>query len=58
MHYFWFVPLLAVLGIAVLALYFIVGRGLPKSSDRNVEGAQALEREEDEKANAGSGIGS
>lgn len=60
MHYFWFVPLFVVLAVGVVALYLVVARGLPKKSDRSVEDAQALERDEDEhdKAHVGSGIGS
>jgi hypothetical protein len=39
--YFWFVPLFLLLGLGVVVLYFIVGRGLPKTSDRSVSDALA-----------------
>ena len=58
MHYFWFVPVFVVLAVLTWALYLAVGRGLPKTSDRSVEDAQAMEREEDEREKAQSGIGS
>ncbi|MEY4385353.1 MAG: hypothetical protein RLY20_636 [Verrucomicrobiota bacterium] len=41
--YFWFVPLFLLLLISVVVLYFIVGRGLPKISDRSVSDALAEE---------------
>ena len=39
--YFWFVPVFLLLGLGVVVLYFIVGRGLPKTSDRSVSDALA-----------------
>jgi hypothetical protein len=39
--YFWFVPVFAVLFLAVVIFYLIVGRGLPKTSDRSVSDALA-----------------
>ena len=53
MHYFWFLPVFAVLAILTWVLYLVVARGLPKTSDRSVSDAQALEREEDEKVRSG-----
>ena len=50
MHYFWFIPVFAVLGVLTWVFYLMVARGLPKTSNRSVEDAQALEREEDEKS--------
>jgi len=51
MHYLWVVPLFLIMavGVAVLYLVVVVARGLPKASDRSVEGALAEEREEEEK---------
>jgi cytochrome c-type biogenesis protein CcmH/NrfF len=39
--YFWFVPVFLLLVLGVVVLYFIVGRGLPKTSDRSVADALA-----------------
>lgn len=47
MHYFWFIPVFALVALGVWLLYLGVARGLPKESDRSVEGALAVEREED-----------
>lgn len=47
MHYFWFIPLFALLAVGVWLLYLGVARRLPKESDRSVEGALAVERDED-----------
>lgn len=47
MHYFWFIPLFAVMVVFVWGFYLIVARGLPKTSDRSVEGALNAEREEE-----------
>lgn len=44
--YFWFVPVFVLLGLGVVALYFIVGRGLPKTSDRSVSDALAEDEAE------------
>ncbi len=58
MHYFWFVPLFVVLAVGVWVFYLLVARGLPKSSDRSVADALEMERQEDERDKARSGIGS
>ena len=47
MQYFWFVPLLVILAVLIWVFYLVVARGLPKTSDRSVEGALAQEREEE-----------
>lgn len=51
--YFWFVPLFLVLGLGVMALYLIVGRGLPKNSDRSVSDALAEDEAQASKPPAG-----
>ena len=48
MHYFWFIPLFLVLVVLTWLFYLGVARRLPKTSDRSVQDAQAVEREEDE----------
>jgi hypothetical protein len=58
MHYFWFIPVFALVAVLTWVFYLAVARGLPKTSDRSVADAQAMEREEDERENARSGIGS
>ena len=50
MHYFWFIPVFALVAVGVWLLYLGVARGLPKESDRSVEGALAVERDEDSAA--------
>jgi hypothetical protein len=47
MHYFWFIPFLVLMLFGVWVLYLTVARRLPKNSDRSVEGALAVEAEED-----------
>jgi hypothetical protein len=47
MHYFWFIPVFAMVAIGVWLLYLGVARRLPKESERSVEGALAVERDED-----------
>ena len=47
MHYFWFIPLFVALVVFTWVLYLVVARGVPKTSDRSVEGALAAEREEE-----------
>ena len=56
MQYFWFMPLFAVGAVLIWVLYLVVGRGLPKISDRSVSDALAEDevREEEEKAAANS----
>ena len=58
MHYFWVIPVFAVVAILTWVLYLVVARGLPAVSNRSVEDALAEDREEDAKAKADSGIGS
>jgi hypothetical protein len=41
MHYFWFIPLFAVMLVGIWVLYLMVARGLPKTSNRSVEDALA-----------------
>jgi len=52
MHYFWFIPVLALLLVGVWLLYLAVARRLPDNSDRSVEGALAAEHDEDAAAAA------
>ena len=39
--YFWFIPVFLVLALGVLIFYFVITRGLPKTSDRSVSDALA-----------------
>lgn len=41
MHYFWFIPLFVVMLVGIWVLYWMVARGLPKTSNRSVEDALA-----------------
>ncbi len=50
MYYFWFIPVFAVLALLIVVFYFVVARGLPKTSNRSVEDALAEEREADAQA--------
>lgn len=52
MHYFWFIPIFALGLVGVWVLYLVVARRLPDNSDRSVEGAMAVEHEEDVAASA------
>jgi hypothetical protein len=47
MHYFWFIPVFVVILGGVWVLYLVVARRLADNPDRSVEGALAVEREED-----------
>ena len=47
MHYFWFIPVLALILVGVWVFYLVVARRLPDNPDRSVEGALAFEHEED-----------
>ena len=47
MHYFWFIPVFAVVLFGVWLLYLAVARRLPDNSDRSVDGALAAEHDED-----------
>lgn len=47
MHYFWFVPVFAVVVLGVWLLYLGVARRQPEHPERSVEGALEVEREED-----------
>ena len=50
MHYFWFIPVVAMVLVGVWLLYLVAARGQPERPERSVDGAHELERAEDEAA--------
>ena len=54
MHYFWFIPVFAVVLFGVWLLYLVVARRLPKNSERSVDGALAAEHRGEVAAATGS----
>lgn len=58
MHYFWVIPVFAIVAVLTWVLYLVVARGLPKISNRSVEDALAEDREADANAKTDSAIGS
>lgn len=50
MHYFWFIPLFALMVVGIWVLYLVAARREPAHPERSVDGAHALEQAEDEAA--------